>query len=398
MRVRHILWACLLLAPLLSACVPATTHDMSYQSVSWQTGVLHIGSLLKQDLGKQYAVELLAKRTGLVKTPAIVFDPLVYLQDGQQPVVNRRIGKLLAQAMQPDFTLLPLTPGNLKQAGLCLSGTISPLKDGGGKKGPVFLLKVVVIDKASGEVKAVVRMGVTGLPLEPYALYQDSPTFLKGASLDLTMGAVDTPLGRKAPTGYLALLPAQAELQVGLQAYQEKKYRQALQSFQEAARLNQPPILAALSGEFLCLRKLGEERKANQAFHKLLANSIEQRQRVDFRLLFKVDSPYFLENATLVARYAWWLRHLARYVQESGACLEIIGHCSHTGNEKYNDRLSLQRAKLVQGIMAVTYPEVKQKTRVTGMGWRENIVGTGADNVTDAIDRRVEFKVIVCAK
>ena len=146
------------------------------------------------------------------------------------------------------------------------------------------------------------------------------------------------------------------------------------------------------------MRKLGDEPKANQAFHRLLSNSIEQRQRVDFRLLFKVDSPYFLENETLVARYAWWLKHLALYMQESGTCLGIIGHCSHTGNEKYNDQLSLQRAKLVQGIMAVTYPGVKQKTRVVGMGWRENIVGNGADNVTDAIDRRVEFKVIDCAK
>ena len=241
MRVRQILWACLLLVPLLSACMPATVHDMSYQSVSWQTGVLRIGNLLKEDLGKQYAVELLAKRTGLVNTPAIVFDPFIYTEDAQHPVVNGSIAKLLAQAMQPDFTMLPLTPGNLRRAGLCLSGTISPLEGGGAKKGSVFLLKVVVIDKATGKVRAMVRMGVAGLSLEPYALYQDSPTFLKGASLDLIKGAVDTPPGAKVSPKYMALLPAEAALHVGLQAYQEKKYRLALQSFQEAAELYQPP-------------------------------------------------------------------------------------------------------------------------------------------------------------
>jgi outer membrane protein OmpA-like peptidoglycan-associated protein len=194
------------------------------------------------------------------------------------------------------------------------------------------------------------------------------------------------------------LLPAEAELQVGLLAYEKGNYQLALKAFQNAVRLNAPPILVALSGEFMCLRKLGKEKRANQAFHLLLANSIKQRQRVDFRLLFKVGSPYFLENKVLVTRYAWRLRHLACYVKESGTCLEIIGHCSHTGNEKYNDRLSLQRAKLVQGIMAVTYPGIKQKTKVIGMGWRENIVGTGTDNVTDAIDRRVEFKVVDCVR
>jgi hypothetical protein len=30
------------------------------------------------------------------------------------------------------------------------------------------------------------------------------------------------------------------------------------------------------------------------------------------------------------------------------------------------------------------------------MGSRENIVGTGRDDVTDAIDRRVEFRALPC--
>jgi hypothetical protein len=30
------------------------------------------------------------------------------------------------------------------------------------------------------------------------------------------------------------------------------------------------------------------------------------------------------------------------------------------------------------------------------MGWRENIVGTGTDDVSDALDRRVEFKIVDC--
>jgi len=37
------------------------------------------------------------------------------------------------------------------------------------------------------------------------------------------------------------------------------------------------------------------------------------------------------------------------------------------------------------------------ETRVgTGMGFRQNIVGSGTDNAVDALDRRVEFKIVPC--
>jgi len=37
------------------------------------------------------------------------------------------------------------------------------------------------------------------------------------------------------------------------------------------------------------------------------------------------------------------------------------------------------------------------RTKPSGMGFRENIVGSGTDNVVDALDRRVEFKIVPCA-
>jgi len=30
------------------------------------------------------------------------------------------------------------------------------------------------------------------------------------------------------------------------------------------------------------------------------------------------------------------------------------------------------------------------------MGFRQNIVGSGTDNAVDALDRRVEFKIVPC--
>ena len=36
------------------------------------------------------------------------------------------------------------------------------------------------------------------------------------------------------------------------------------------------------------------------------------------------------------------------------------------------------------------------RTKTSGVGFRENIIGTGTDDATDALDRRVEFRIGGC--
>jgi outer membrane protein OmpA-like peptidoglycan-associated protein len=91
-----------------------------------------------------------------------------------------------------------------------------------------------------------------------------------------------------------------------------------------------------------------------------------------------------------------WLRLVAREVAASGTCLTIVGHTSKTGNEQYNDRLSLQRAVAVQKRLESQAPETTGRLQSVGMGFRENLVGSGSDDLRDALDRRVEFKVRNC--
>ena len=38
------------------------------------------------------------------------------------------------------------------------------------------------------------------------------------------------------------------------------------------------------------------------------------------------------------------------------------------------------------------------RTKPSGMGSRETIVGSGSDDVVDALDRRVEFKIVECTR
>jgi len=58
--------------------------------------------------------------------------------------------------------------------------------------------------------------------------------------------------------------------------------------------------------------------------------------------------------------------------------------------------LSLKRAIYIKQRLSAESPEVGSRTRPQGMGFKENIVGSGTDDLVDAPDRRVEFKIRDC--
>jgi hypothetical protein len=51
----------------------------------------------------------------------------------------------------------------------------------------------------------------------------------------------------------------------------------------------------------------------------------------------------------------------------------------------------------VQQRLLVDMPTLAKRSATVGKGSRENIIGLGTDDARDALDRRVEFKVIDCA-
>ena len=76
--------------------------------------------------------------------------------------------------------------------------------------------------------------------------------------------------------------------------------------------------------------------------------------------------------------------------------MTLVGHTSRTGTQQYNDRLSQQRAAAIKARLEAEAPELTGRLRATGVGYRENVVGTGTDDLRDALDRRVEFRVTSC--
>ncbi len=69
----------------------------------------------------------------------------------------------------------------------------------------------------------------------------------------------------------------------------------------------------------------------------------------------------------------------------------VIGHTDRVSNEKFNDRLSLQRAERVRAEL-VKLGIAETRIQIAGRGEREPLVPTG-DNVSEPRNRRVEVSV-----
>ena len=80
----------------------------------------------------------------------------------------------------------------------------------------------------------------------------------------------------------------------------------------------------------------------------------------------------------------------------SSLCVRVQGHTSATGTESFNEALSTRRAATIRGRLVALSPALEPRLRVLGLGSKENIVGTGTDDVVDAADRRVDFRVVDC--
>ena len=91
-----------------------------------------------------------------------------------------------------------------------------------------------------------------------------------------------------------------------------------------------------------------------------------------------------------------WLRQIAKAGTAAKARLNIVGRTSRIGSEQANDALSNQRAACIRQRLATEAAPLGARATASGVGFRENIVGSGTDNAVDALDRRVEFKIVPC--
>ena len=155
--------------------------------------------------------------------------------------------------------------------------------------------------------------------------------------------------------------------------------------------------LRTLNGIYLASWKLGRMQEAEQAFGKVVALGIANKS-LGVKLLFNPGTTDFWSNPKVSGPYAIWMRQIAKQTAQAKVCMNIVGHTSRTGGDAYNDKLSASRSAFIRQKLG-TEPGVAEllaRTKTSGVGSRENIIGTGTDDAGDSLDRRVEFKIVGC--
>jgi len=334
----------------------------------------------------------------------LVIDPLIDGVTGEQSNATSTMGDRIASLVRTkysNYTLVPFSRQSVARSPIVLIGTFTAVNRDGKTVGPreAYRICLVLIDLRSGRVvgKAWSRAQMTGIDTSPKAFFRDSPTWSQDPTVDGYVKTCQaTKVGDPIDQVYLDHILVSALVGEAVDAYNARNYKKALQIYTEAQRIpGGADELRVLNGLYLTNYKLGRKDAASLQFGRIVDHGLASKQ-LSVKFLFKVGSTAFLRDPAVSGPYASWLRRIAERSAASKNCLEISGHTSPTGPEPLNLRLSQLRAEAIQEKLTSIERSLDKHTIAVGMGSRENLVGTGRDDDSDALDRRVAFKVIDC--
>ncbi len=341
----------------------------------------------------------LAKMESKIVRKNVVVDPMIDATSGQQTqttqLLERRIGERLAARKEGGFDLLPFKTENLAKVQYLLTGTLTRLLGVPGKKSLQINLALVEIKTGQVVAQASALARDDGLNHTPLAIYQDSPVLVKDKVVDGYIATALTAPGSAANSLYMERVAVASVINEAGSLYNSERYQESLAKYQEARTQAGGEQLRTLNGIYLNNVRLGRIAEAESAFGQIVAYGLRSN-KLDVKFLFNPGSTEFWSDAKVSGAYPMWLRQIAKEGAGARVCMVIVGHTSHTGSEQTNDALSLQRATFIQQRLAAESSGLAQRTKASGMGWRENLVGSGSDNAVDALDRRVEFRVEPC--
>jgi outer membrane protein OmpA-like peptidoglycan-associated protein len=322
-----------------------------------------------------------------------VLDPTLDAGTGQQTAGTQRLDKAIGDriaAKHEGYELLPFRPANLARAQWLLTGTLT-------RVGGNYVIGLALTDIKSGTVlgQASAVASGQGVDMSPLAYYRDSPVLTKDKIVDGYIRTSSTPAGGKADATYLERIATASVINEANTLYNAEKYTDALGQYRSALASPAGEQLRVLNGIYLSNVKLGRLAEAETAFGRVVALGIASNQ-LGVKFLFNPGSTEFWSDARISGQYAMWLRQIAKEANASRACMDVVGHTSKTGTESANDALSLRRAETVRQRLVGESASLGPRTKASGRGFRENIVGSGSDDAVDALDRRVEFRIVAC--
>jgi len=334
----------------------------------------------------------------------LVIDPLIDGVSGMQSMATRTMESRISELVRgsyPQFDLQPFSAANLRRSPKVLVGTFTPVSGEGQPNGAreAYRICLVLADLKSGTVvaKGTARAHMTGVDHTPTPYFQDSPAWIKeGATEGYVNTCQSSNPGDAIQPAYLDSILAGSLISDAIAAYDAGRYADALDRYSSALELPSGHQLRAFNGVYLANLKLGRQAAAADAFARIVDYGLT-KNRLAVKFLFKPGTTAFIPDKQVSANYPMWMKEIARRAAQTKSCLEVVGHTSRSGAEPLNQRLSQLRAEYIKKRLESEAPPLSKRITAQGVGSRENLVGTGKDDLSDALDRRVVFQVKPCA-
>jgi outer membrane protein OmpA-like peptidoglycan-associated protein len=326
----------------------------------------------------------------------VVIDPLVNGVTGEQTAATQQIQErivALAREKYPQFDVEPFTAQAVRSGPNVMVGTFTPINAQGQTTGTreAYRFCLVMVDLRTGKTiaKGVARAQMDGIDPTPISFFRDSPAWTHDANIKSYIDTCQaTKVGDPISQTYLNGILTASVIAEAIDAYDANRYSDALALYESAQQMPAGNQLRVYNGLYLTNWKLGQQAAATDAFGRLVDYGLDNNA-LGMKILFRPSSTAFEPGGP----YEMWLRQIATHSASRNVCLQVTGNSSPTGSAALNEQLSLLRAEYVKRVLEVDAP-MDDHIIATGEGATNNLIGTGADDLSDALDRRVDFKVI----
>jgi outer membrane protein OmpA-like peptidoglycan-associated protein len=331
----------------------------------------------------------------------VVIDPLVNGVTGEQSAATQQIQDriaTLAQEKYPQFNIEPFSAATVSKAPYVMVGTFTPVNAQGQTVGTreAYRFCLVMVDLRAGKTiaKSVARARPDGVDSSPTGFFRDSPAWINDPSVKSYIDTCQaTKVGDAISQTYLDGILTASIVSEAINAYDASLYREALELYRTAEKTPAGNQLRVFNGLYLTNWRLGHHDAAAAAFGRVIEYGLDSNS-VGVKILFRPGSTAFETTQQTIGPYDMWLRQIADHSANKHACLQVTGNSSPSGSSALNDQLSQLRAEYVKTRLEADAPSLQGHVIAAGVGAKNNLVGTGADDLSDALDRRVDFKVI----
>jgi outer membrane protein OmpA-like peptidoglycan-associated protein len=336
------------------------------------------------------------------KQPLVVdslIDGVSGIQSKASRSIESRIGDIV-RAKYLQFSVEPFSAAHVRKSPVVLVGTFTAVNKQGqpARQREAYRICLVLADFNSGTIvgKATALAQVEGVDHTPTPYFRNSPTWMKDGATEAHISICQASnIGDPIQPSYRDGITAATFINEAISAYESGRYTEAFDLYSKALEMPSGKQLRVYNGLYLTNIKLGRKDAANELFGKIIEHGLANK-RLAVNFIFKPGTTAFSPDKKVSGVYPYWLKEIAKRAAKNNSCLEITGHTSRTGAEPFNERLSYLRAEYIKKRLVAEAPKLNGRMIASGAGSREILIGTGKDDATDALDRRIAFQVHSC--